>query len=431
MLAGRVQFIFPFAFDRDFMNAFDLMAIVLVLAGLFGYVNYRFIKLPASIGVMLVALLFSLALIFSQHLGVNTEVYARELVGRIDFNRMLMQGMLAFLLFAGALDVNLEDLLQHKWTVALLTVFGVLCSTAIVGFLSFVFFNWIGTPLPLVYCLLFGALISPTDPIAVLVMLKELRAPKALEIKVAGEALFNDGVGVVVFLAIRELASGGGALTAGQISLLFLQEAVGGVAIGLLLGWVAYLLLKSIDHYEVELMLTLALVTGSYALADALGASGPLATVAAGILIGNHGRHLAMSEKTREQIDTFWKLIDQILNAVLFVLMGLEVLVLTFNRSYWLAMAVAVPTVLLARFISVSIPAFLLKQHRTTPHLVKIMTWGGLRGGISVALALSLNAGASRDFIVAITYAIVVFSVLVQGLTTPMLVRRVLKKSMR
>lgn len=411
------------------MNAFDLMAIVLSLAGLFGYVNYRFFKLPASIGVMLVALLFSLSLILGHHMGLDTAAYAKEIVGRIDFNRTLMQGMLGFLLFAGALNVNLDDLLSHKWTVALMTVFGVLCSTAIVGFLSFVLFNWIGTPLPLVYCLLFGALISPTDPIAVLAMLKELKAPKSLEIKVSGEALFNDGVGVVVFLAILELATGTGALNATQIGLLFLKEAVGGIVLGLLLGWITYRLLKSIDHYEVELLLTLGLVTGSYSLANALDASGPLATVAAGILIGNRGRHLAMSEKTRQQIDTFWALIDEILNAVLFVLIGLEVLVLTFNTNYWLAIAVAVPTVLLARFISVSIPALILKQSRTTPHLIKIMTWGGLRGGISVALALSIDKSPDRDFIVTITYAIVIFSILVQGLTMPMLVRRVLKNS--
>jgi monovalent cation:H+ antiporter, CPA1 family len=426
-----LQFFYPLMLKisvsfRAFMTAFDIMAIVLTLAGLFGYVNHRFIKLPANIGLMLIALVVSLALIFLRHLGINMD-FAEKTIHGIDFDKTLMQGMLGFLLFAGALNVNLEDLLMHKWTVALFTVFGVLCSTAIIGGLGYVFFAWAGLPLPLIYCFLFGALISPTDPIAVLSMLKELRAPKTLEIKIAGEALFNDGVGVVVFLALLEVAAGQGQLDLTQVGLLFLKEAVGGICLGLLLGWITFRLLKSIDHYQVEVMLTLGLVTGSFALANALHASGPLATVTAGILIGNHGRRFAMSEKTREQINTFWELIDEILNAVLFVLIGLEVLALKFETNYWAGIAIAVPVVLVARLISVSIPSLALRTRRSTPHLVKIMTWGGLRGGISVALALSLPMGPERNFIVTVTYAIVVFSILIQGLTTPMLLRRLLK----
>jgi CPA1 family monovalent cation:H+ antiporter len=307
-------------------------------------------------------------------------------------------------------------------------VFGVLCSTAIIGGLGYLLFAWAGTPLPLIYCLLFGALISPTDPIAVLGMLKELHAPKELEIKIAGESLFNDGVGVVIFLALFEIVGGDSKLSLPHVGMLFLKEAVGGIALGWLLGWITYRLLKSIDHYQVEVLLTLGLVTGSYALANALHASGPLATVTAGILIGNQGRDFAMSEKTREQVNMFWELIDEILNAVLFVLIGLEILALKFQVNYWLAIAVAVPMVMLARLISVSIPVLALRMSRSTPHLIKIMTWGVLRGGISVALALSLPMSPERNFVVTITYAIVVFSVLVQGLTTPMLLRRVLKK---
>lgn len=409
------------------MNGFDLIAIVLTLAALFGYVNYRFIRLPASIGLMFIALSCSLLLILAQQFGFEIG-FAQKIVGGIKFDKTLMQGMLSFLLFAGALNVDMESLLKEKWTIAVFTFFGVLCSAAIVGILCWLFFNRIGTPLPFIYCLLFGALISPTDPVAVLSMLKELRAPKTLEIKIAGESLFNDGVAIVVFLTVAGIASGENTLAAPDIGILFLREAVGGIALGLALGWITYLLLKSIDHYQVEILLTLALVTGGYALADVLQTSGPLATVTAGILIGNRGRRLAMSDITRQQINMFWELLDEILNAVLFMLVGLEVLALKFENSFWPAIAIAVPVVLLARLLSVSIPAMVLRTRHSTPHLITIMTWGGLRGGISVALALSLNNGPHRDFILTITYAIVVFSILVQGLTTPMLLRRLLKK---
>jgi CPA1 family monovalent cation:H+ antiporter len=410
------------------MNVFDLVAVVLTLAALFGYINYRFLKLPPAIGFMLIALLFSLSLILAQHLGWQVQPMAERTIGSIDFNTTLMQGMLGFLLFAGALNVNLEDLIEHRWSVALFTVFGVLCSTAIIGYAMYVVLGWLGVALPLIYCLLFGALISPTDPIAVLGLLKQLGAPKSLEIKISGEALFNDGVGVVVFLALYELAGGGQELNAGHVLFLFVTEALGGIALGLVLGWCAYRLLKSIDYYQVEVLITLALVTGGYALANAVHASGPLAIVAAGILIGNQGRHFAMSDKTREQIDTFWELIDEILNAVLFVLLGLEVLVLKINPGFWKAVVVIIPIVLLARFVSVWFPAMLMrKKSQSASGLVLIMTWGGLRGGISVALALSLPPGTEREFVLAITYAVVVFSIIVQGLTVPKLVKQVLK----
>jgi monovalent cation:H+ antiporter, CPA1 family len=412
------------------MSVFNLIAIVLTLSALFGYLNFRFLKLPASIGVMLISLLFSAALILAHQLGSDVSQEAERLVRSIDFNTTLMQGMLSFLLFAGALNVNLEDLLQHKWSVAIFTVFGVLCSTAIVGLLVYVLFGWIGLAIPLLHCLLFGALISPTDPIAVLSLLKQFGAPKTLEVNIAGEALFNDGVGVVVFIGLYELATGGHELSFGHVGFLFLTEAIGGVALGLVLGWVTYRLLKSIDHYQVEVLLTLALVTGGYSLANALHASGPLAIVTAGIFIGNHGRMFAMSAKTREQLDTFWELIDEILNAVLFVLIGLEVLIITIKPNYWSAAALAIPVVLLARFVSVWIPAWIMRpRFHSTSGLVRIMTWGGLRGGISVALALSLPAGPGRELTIMITYAVVVFSIFVQGLTVPTLVRRVLKQS--
>jgi monovalent cation:H+ antiporter, CPA1 family len=413
------------------MNAFELAAVVVTLAALFGYINYRFIKLPATIGVMLISLLFSLVLILAQRLGFDMAVAAGRILGGIDFNTTLMQGMLSFLLFAGALNVSLEDLLRYKWSVALFTLFGVALSTLIIGLLLHLLLARIGLEVSPAYCFLFGALISPTDPIAVLARLKQLHAPKSLEINIAGEALFNDGLGVVVFLALYEVVSSGHPPAGSRLVLLFLSEAFGGIALGLALGWVTYRLLRSIDHYQVEVLLTLALVTGGYALANALHASGPLAMVAAGVLIGNPGRHHAMSEKTRMQIDTFWELIDEILNAVLFVLIGLEMLTISLRQSHWLLGLAAIPIVLVARWASILTPAALLSRELPTGtmHVAAIMTWGGLRGGIPVALALTLPPGQVRDLLLTLTYAVVVFSIAVQGLTIPFLLRRMVKTS--
>ena len=282
----------------------------------------------------------------------------------------------------------------------------------------------IGIPLSYLTCLVFGALISPTDPIAVLSLLKNAGAPKSLEVKITGESLFNDGVAVVVFLVLAEVAAGTHEPTVGYVAGLFAQEAVGGVVFGLGLGYLAYWLLKSIDQYQIEVLITLALVTGGYALAGALHLSGPIAVVVAGLMVGNQGRVLAMSDKTREHLDTFWELIDEILNAVLFVLIGLEVLVLTFTQHYLLASVLMIPLILLSRLLAIGLPIALLSRVRSfTPGAVWLMTWGGLRGGISVALALSLAAGPDRDVIVAMTYVVVVFSIVVQGLTMEKLVK--------
>lgn len=277
----------------------------------------------------------------------------------------------------------------------------------------------------MIYCLLFGALISPTDPIAVLGILKKAGVPESLETKITGESLFNDGVAVVVFLIFLEIATGTHEITAALILGLFVKEALGGVIFGLLIGWIAYWMLKSIDNYQVEVLITLALVTGGFALADALHISGPIAIVVAGLLIGNHGRLLAMSDTVRDHLDTFWELVDEVLNAVLFVLLGLEVLVLTFTREYFIAGIALIPLLLMARFISVGWPVLILKRFRTfSPHVIKILTWGGLRGGISVALALSLPPGKYREAILSITYMIVTFSIIVQGLTIGRLVQK-------
>jgi CPA1 family monovalent cation:H+ antiporter len=281
------------------------------------------------------------------------------------------------------------------------------------GFTSWWVLGWLGIELPFIYCLLFGALISPTDPIAVMGILKKAGVPESLETKITGESLFNDGVAVVVFLVILEIATGTHGVTAASVASLFLKEAGGGLVFGLLIGAVAYWMLKSVENYQVEILITLALVTGGFALADALHLS-----------IGNHGRMLAMSDEVRDHLDKFWELVDEILNAVLFVLIGLEVLILTFNRAYMLAGIILIPLLLAARFVCVGIPVVILKRFRTfSPNVIKILTWGGLRGGISVALALSLPASQNREAILAVTYAIVVFSIIVQGLTIGKLVK--------
>ncbi|NIP73440.1 MAG: sodium:proton antiporter [Gammaproteobacteria bacterium] len=407
------------------MTLFDILAILLTLSALFSFINYRFIRLPTTIGLMLIALLMSLGLIALDRLGLGLREPVGALLAGIDFNQTLMQGMLSFLLFAGALHINLNDLARQKWIIGLLATFGVLLSTAMVGLLTWILLGVLGIELPLIYCLLFGAVISPTDPIAVLGLLKRAGVPKSLETKIAGESLFNDGVGVVVFLVLLDIAVGGHETEAGDVALLFAREALGGAVFGLAAGLVTFLMLRGVDRYPVEILLTLALVTGGYALAQALHISGPIAIVVAGLLIGNHGRVLAMSERTREHLDTFWELVDEILNAVLFVMIGLEVLVLSLAGQYLLAGVLVIPVVLLARWLAVGVPVTFMRVFRDfSPGAVRVLTWGGLRGGISVALALSVPAGPARDVLLTVTYVVVVFSILVQGLTVGRVVTR-------
>lgn len=407
------------------MNIIDIAAILITASALFSFINDRYIKLPTTIGLMLIALAVSLLLLFAGKLGLGEiQTHAKEFLAGIDFNQALMEGMLSFLLFAGALHINLANLAAQKWIIASLATLGILVSTFIIGGLSYLLLGWLGIDLPFIYCLLFGSLISPTDPIAVLGILKTAHAPKTLETKIAGESLFNDGMAVVVFIVLLGIAAGGEEVSAGHIALLFLEEAVGGVVFGLVIGWLAYWMIKQVDNYQVEVLLTLALVMGGYSLASFIHVSGPIAVVVAGLLIGNHGRMLAMSEHTREHLDTFWELLDEILNAVLFVLIGLEVLVLRFTSELLLASLVLIPVVLGARLVSVAIPIHVLSLRRAfSPGVIKILTWGGLRGGVSVALALSLPAGEPREIILAITYVVVVFSIVVQGLTIGGMVR--------
>jgi monovalent cation:H+ antiporter, CPA1 family len=393
------------------------LTILICLAALFSYVNHRLLKLPMTIGLMAVALVFSLILLVLGKLGFGVEAEAQRFIGAIDFNEALMHGMLGFLLFAGALHVKLDELLDLKWVIGTLAVIGTILSSLLIGGLSYVVFALVGLPLPFLYCLLFGALISPTDPIAVMGVLRQARLPKALGMKIVGESLFNDGVGVVIFLVVLNLVPKE-TVQVTDVLVLFAEEALGGTALGLALGYIAYRMLRSVDNYQVEILITLALVMGSFGLADLLHTSGPIAVVVAGLLIGNHGRQWAMSETTREHLDNFWELLDELLNAVLFVLIGLEVLVLSFQQPYLIAGLVAIPLVLAARWITVVLQVKGLSVVREfNEKTIRILTWGGLRGGISVALALSLPPGSSRDALVTITYAVVVFSILVQGLT--------------
>lgn len=408
------------------MTLFDVIAVLLTLSALFSYINHRYIRLPATIGVMLIALLLSLALVLAGYLGVSLDQQAARLLGTIDFNQALLHGMLSFLLFAGALHVNLDDLASQKWVITLLATVGLLVSTFLIGTLAWYVFELLGLAIPFLYCLLFGALISPTDPIAVLGILKKAGVSKSLETKITGESLFNDGVAVVVFLVLLGIVQGGQNVGPMQVLQLFVQEAVGGAVLGLALGWGIYRLLARVDQYQVEVLLTLALVTGGYALADALHLSGPIAIVVAGLLIGNQGRRFAMSSTTVQHLDTFWELVDEVLNAVLFLLIGLELLVLTFTGDYLWAGLIMIPLILVARFVSVALPVMVLRRvRRFSPGVLGVLTWGGLRGGISVALALSLPPGEPRQLILAVTYVVVVFSIVVQGLTIGALVKRI------
>ncbi|MFQ5579131.1 MAG: cation:proton antiporter [Nitrospiria bacterium] len=407
------------------MDLLSIIALLVTLSALFSYFNYRFLKLPMSIGVMILALFLSLCLVLIGSLVPGIEEKATMLLGNIDFEKLLLRGLLGYLLFAGALHVNINDLREQKWIISSLASFGVIASTLMVGLFTFVVFNLLHQDVPFIYCLLFGALISPTDPIAVLSILKAAKAPKGLETKIAGESLFNDGIGVVVFTVLLGLVDGSRSLDPGHVILFLIEEAVGGVMLGGLLGWTVYKMLKSVDHYHVEVLITLALVMGGYELAAALHTSPAITVVVAGLLIGNRGRLLAMSDKTREHLDTFWELVDEILNASLFVLLGLEILILNVTLGYFAAGLIMIPIVLLSRFITVSIPILILRTYRTfSPGVIKILTWGGLRGGISVALALSLPAGKPRDIVLVMTYGVVIFSIIVQGLT----IKRLLPK---
>jgi len=410
----------------------DIASTCLVVTALLAYLNHRFIGLPTPIGVMTGSLGLSLCFVALDSTNVVPSLrgYEDSLLRSIDFTDVLMQGMLSLLLFAGALHVDLDELRTYRWQISALAVFGTLASTAIVGLGMWAVLPLVGLSLPLAHCLTFGALISPTDPIAVMSILKSSGAPRSVEIVIAGESLFNDGVGVVVFTALAGMLASGAPPSAAQGFEILLREAGGGVLFGIALGYFTFRLLRSVDSYQVEVLLSLAAVMGGYAFANRLHVSGPLAMVIVGLMIGNPGRAFAMSETTRRYLDMFWELIDEILNAVLFVLIGMEVLLIDLSARASLAACVGVAVTLFARLCTVGIPvAALPGAFRLPAGAWRILSWGGLRGGISVALVLSLPAGAERDVLLALTYGVVVFSVLGQGLTIGSVVRRSLVSS--
>jgi len=413
-------------------NLFEQFAVLVTISALFAWLNSRWLKLPSTIGLMVLSLLFSVLLLIGGAFSPEVGKQAKELIGEVNFSETLLEGMLGFLLFAGALHVNLNDLRSHKWGIASLAFAGTLISTFLIALISWFAFKLVGLPMNFLYCLLLGAIISPTDPIAVLAILKQSAAPAPVRTMITGESLFNDGVAVVLVVSLTELATSEHGFEWSHFLSIFAQEVVGGMIFGLILGLIAFQLVRCIDDYPVEILVTFAVSALGYALAHRLHLSGPIAMVVAGLVLGNHGRNFGMSAKTNERLDQFWELIDEFLNAVLFVLIGLELLILDFTKTALIAGLLMIPVVLFARFIAVFIPISIIRQRIAYPKFtIRILTWGGLRGGISVALALALPKLVStsadfdaRELILAITYIVVVFSILVQGLTIGLLVRQ-------
>ncbi|WP_421765600.1 cation:proton antiporter [Ekhidna sp.] len=401
---------------------FQSFTILLSLAGLLSYINHKFIKLPSTIGMTMLAIIMAIPLGLLEVFSPDLFHQTCTIVTTLDFKTLLFDVMLSLLLFAGALNLQVRDLSMERKSILSFATLGVLISTALIGFFIYWTTSLIGIELPLGYALIFGALISPTDPIAALAILKELGVKKSLESKIAGESLFNDGIGVVVFVSLVNIftMSEEGVGFAEVVSV-FAEEAIGGMVVGVLLGLIGFQLLKSIsDEPKIDIMLTLVISMGGYALCAALGVSGPLAMVFAALIIGEKLRgSLAFSSEGKKEMNVFWEVLDEILNAVLFVLIGLEVLILSFEWNFLLVSALAVPLVLLARYITVLVLSRLFpdKEDSNPDATSKILTWGGLRGAISVALALSLDPSPYREFILFVTYSVVVFSILVQGLT--------------
>ncbi len=417
------------------MDLFTISAIIISLSALFGYINIRWLKLPTTIGLMVVAILFTLVLFASAQIDDGLLHMAENLIGQIDFQHILLDVLLGFLLFAGAMHTNFDQLRVQRWPILVFSTLGVLTSTLIIGILVYYIFPAMGFDVKFIHCLLFGALISPTDPIAVLGILKQAGVPKKLETKIVGESLFNDGVGVVVFLTIMSIAAAGSGHDGGHgeasvmgVIQLFGQEVLGGIVLGGILGYITYQLLKTIDDYDIEVLITLACVMGGYSLAHVMGMSAPLAMVVAGLIVGNDTvRGTAMSDTTEQYVDKFWELMDLLLNAILFVLIGLELLILDFDTMYVIAGLICIVVVLVSRFASLFLPVkFFSKRLKFVPHTATIMTWGGLRGGISIALALSLPADMNRDLFLTVTYGVVIFSIIVQGLTVGKLANKLI-----
>ena len=407
------------------MSLYDTFSVFIVLAAIFAYVNYRFMKLPSTIGLMVIAIITSLFMIVTGKFFPVVMKDSLSLLHNFNFSELLLGSMLSFILFAGAIHVNAKELRKERVSILIYSSLGILISTFIIGTVLYYLLPVFQLQVPWVQCLLFGILISPTDPIAILAILKKAGIKKSTEIKITGESLFNDGVAVVIFMTILTLANHTEEIHWTNVGLLFLREAGGGLLLGILIGYGSYLLMRSIDNYKVEVMLSVAVVMGGYTIADKIGVSGPLAMVAAGILVGNKGRRLGMSDTTWNYISSFWELIDEIMNAILFVLIGLELLVIPFDINYLIIGLITIFIALSSRYISVWLPGQLIRLHEKFSHKTMVLlTWGGLRGGISIALALSLPESLHQNLWVSITYVVVAFSIIVQGLTISNLAER-------
>lgn len=412
------------------MELYYSFSALIVLASLFAYVNHRYLKLPSTIGIMTMAIFASIIIRFAgDWLFPNTSTHITNLISGLDFTEVLMGAMLNFLLFAGAIHVNFADLREQRLPVLTFSTLSVVLSTFIIGLLVYYLIPLFGHEMPFIFCLLFGALISPTDPIAVLGILKKADVPKSLETKIAGESLFNDGVAVVLFAVILQLTqSSETELTFGAISWLLAKEAIGGLLLGAALGITASNAIKSIDDYIVSALITLSVVMGGYLIAHSIHISGPMTMVAAGLIIGNYGKRVAMSPVTKDYLTKFWELIDEILNAILFLFIGFELLLIPDLRSYWLISVIAILIVLFARFVSIWGPSLVVPfKPKFSQGTLAVLVWGGLRGGVSIALVLSVTSPAYKDLLLEMTYFVVVFSILVQGLS----IGKVAQKALR
>jgi len=408
------------------MDLIDLLTALMVMMATFAFINVRYFKLPETIGLMIISIAASLIVIVIGHFETSVYAFVKNVVDDIDFNKVLFDFMLSFLLFAGASHTDFTALRQNKFQIVMMATVGIVLSTIIIGGLAYVILTlMMGLNVALIYCIIFGALISPTDPIAVLGILVQAKVPKKIEITIVGESLFNDGVGVVIFVILFTVAQVGiEKIKPEDVAILVSKEVIGGLGLGFLLGWGTYELLRRIDHYQTEIMITLAVVMGGYLLARKLHFSGPLAVVVAGLFTGSRTKKEAMSEITRDYVYKFWEIIDVLLNAVLFLIMGFEIIIIQFEWSFFYASIMMLPVVLLGRYLAITLPKAIFPNRLNTDRKTDfILTWGGLRGGISIAMALSLAGVPNYQFIVFLTYAVVMFSVIVQGLTIGKFVR--------
>ena len=412
------------------MSGFQAVGLVVCLVAVFGYLNHRFVRLPDAIGITAIGVVVSIGAVVLARFDAAVATEMRSAVARIDSPGVLLHGVLGPLLFAGSLHIDIRDVAKEKWLILSLATFGVVASTALVGAGIYAVTHGIGMAIPWLYCLLFGALISPTDPVAVLAVIKRVGVPKSLEVRIAGESLFNDGTGVVVFLTLLALVGGGAEVSVGSTVLLFATEVVGGTLFGIAVGYLGYLMLRGVDSYPVEILITLALATAGYAAAEALHVSAPIAVVLMGLIVGNRGRKDAMSDETLTRLFGFWEVLDELMNLLLFGFIGLEMMTLSFSLDQLVVAVAGIVIVLAARLASVGVPILVTPRLRTFRRAaIAIMTWGGLRGGISIALALSLPQFAGREVVISTAYAVVIFSILVQATSLQAVIRRTMPPS--